>query len=95
MRHCNPFTLTVVLALAALSSAACAQRQLNADQREAIRERWQAADRNGDGAIDRAEAEAGLPRVYTHFDRLDTDGDGRLTAEELRAMADAARARRR
>lgn len=83
------------LALAALSSSACAQRQLSDAQRQKIVERWQAADRDGDGAIDRAEAEAGLPRVYKNFDKLDSDGDGRLTPEELRAMAERFGERRR
>lgn len=38
-------------------------------------------DANGDGAIDRAEA-AAHPKLATHFDRLDANRDGRLTANE-------------
>lgn len=89
------FLLATALALAALSSSACAHRQLTDDQRQQMLERWQAADRNGDGVIDRAEAEAGLPRIYKNFDKLDSDGDGRLTPEELRAMAQRFGERRR
>ncbi len=40
-------------------------------------------DTNGDGVVDRAEA-AQSPRLARHFERLDRDGDGRLTADELR-----------
>lgn len=87
--------MSTALVLAATSSSACAQRQLSDDQKQEILERWQAADRNSDGVIDRAEAEASLPRVYKHFDKLDTDGDGRLTPEELRAMAERFGNRRR
>lgn len=50
-------------------------------------ERFMAADKNGDGALTREEAEAaGLSRVLEHFDRLDTNGDGKLTQDELRAL---------
>lgn len=38
-------------------------------------------DTNGDGAIDRTEAAAN-PRLAQGFDRLDRDGDGRLTRGE-------------
>jgi hypothetical protein len=40
-----------------------------------------ALDTNGDGAIDRSEA-AKAPRMAEHFDRLDANKDGRITAEE-------------
>jgi len=38
-------------------------------------------DTNGDGAVDRAEA-AKSPRFAEHFDRIDKNGDGRITADE-------------
>jgi Ca2+-binding EF-hand superfamily protein len=40
-----------------------------------------ALDTNGDGAIDRNEA-AKAPRMAEHFDRLDANKDGRISAEE-------------
>lgn len=40
-----------------------------------------AIDTNGDGAIDRREA-AARPRLAEHFDRLDRNHDGRITADE-------------
>lgn len=45
--------------------------------------RFGTADRDGDGLISRAEAETGLPRVAPIFERVDTDGDGQLTAAEI------------
>ncbi|TXH64696.1 MAG: calcium-binding protein [Lysobacteraceae bacterium] len=38
-------------------------------------------DANGDGAVDRTEA-AKAPRLLEHFDRLDADKDGRISAAE-------------
>jgi hypothetical protein len=38
-------------------------------------------DTNGDGVIDRNEA-AAHPKMAEHFDRLDANKDGRITAEE-------------
>ena len=38
-------------------------------------------DTNGDGVIDRSEAAAN-PKMAEHFDRLDANRDGRITAEE-------------
>jgi Ca2+-binding EF-hand superfamily protein len=52
------------------------------------------ADADGDGALSRAEAERGLPRVAEKFGRIDRDGDGWLTREELQAWLAARRAAR-
>lgn len=41
------------------------------------------ADSDGDGAVTRAEA---LAEAGRRFDRLDLNRDGRLTADELRAV---------
>lgn len=55
--------------------------------RASVEDRLQAADTNQDGAIDRAEADASLPRVAQFFDRLDADGNGRLTVDEVQRVA--------
>jgi Ca2+-binding EF-hand superfamily protein len=38
-----------------------------------------------DGALSRAEAEQRSPRLARHFDAIDANGDGRITALEIRA----------
>lgn len=49
-------------------------------------ERLKAADKDGDGAISKAEADAaGLKGLSAHFDKLDANKDGKVTREELRA----------
>lgn len=65
------------------------------ETRQSAQDRLHAADANQDGAIDRAEAQASLPRVAKAFDRLDTDGDGRLTAAEVQQLASRFAGRRR
>jgi len=47
-------------------------------------ERWQAADTNGDGSIDLAEAQTGMPRAAQNFGRIDADNNGLLSRDEMR-----------
>jgi hypothetical protein len=58
-------------------------------------ERFRSADTNGDGSIDLAEAQQGMPRAAEHFGELDADSNGLLTHEELRAGMHKHRGERR
>ena len=49
-----------------------------------MHERLKAADKDGDGKISRAEAVA-MPRLAKHFDQIDTNKDGFLGREEMKA----------
>ena len=50
-------------------------------------DKFTAADKDGDGALSRNEAEeAKLVRVVDNFDRIDVNRDGKVTREELRTM---------
>lgn len=67
-----------------------ANRDARLSQRElrtSVENHLRAADINRDGAIDREEAEAGLPQLARFFGRLDADGNGRLTADEVQRVA--------
>ncbi|HEY6864234.1 MAG TPA: EF-hand domain-containing protein [Burkholderiales bacterium] len=46
-----------------------------------------------DGALSRAELERRSPRLARHFDAIDADGDGRVTAAEIRAWRRSDRSR--
>jgi len=46
-------------------------------------EHWKAADKDGDGAISRSEAEAGMPMLFRRFDQLDANKDGKITRDEM------------
>lgn len=51
-------------------------------------ERFSNTDTNGDQMISQAEAEAaGAQRLVKNFDKIDTNGDGQLTKEEIKSKA--------
>jgi len=55
--------------------------------RQQWEERFRQADKDYSRSLDRAEAEAGLPKVlFRHFDGIDLDRDAQITPEELWAM---------
>jgi Ca2+-binding EF-hand superfamily protein len=47
-----------------------------------------------DGGLSRAEAERRAPRLARHFEAIDSDGNGRITAAEIRAWRRAGGGRR-
>ncbi len=67
-------------------------------RRESARARFQEyfnkADTDGDGALSRAEAEQGMPRIARKFDAIDANRDGKVTQDEMRAWFQARRAAR-
>lgn len=58
-----------------------------AERKAEMERRFKAADKDGDGHISRAEAEASMPKVAKRFDVLDANKDGKLTREELASGA--------
>lgn len=67
-------------------------KPLSQGEIKAIRD-FQMLDFNKDGKISRKEL-ALVPRLYSSFDEADTDHDGYLTLDEVRAFAIKYRARR-
>lgn len=50
-----------------------------------MQERWKAADKDGDGALSRAEIDtADMPMLSRNFEKLDRNKDGKLTTAEMR-----------
>ena len=70
-----------------LAAIGTAYAQESRTDRE-IDERFAAADKNKDGKLTLEEAKAGMPRVATNFQRIDTQKKGYVTAAEIKAMAD-------
>ena len=56
-------------------------------------ERFNAADKDHDGYLSRAETKASMPTVEAHFDKVDANHDGHITREDLRDVGDAMSAR--
>jgi Ca2+-binding EF-hand superfamily protein len=48
-----------------------------------MRERFAAADKNGDGRLTREEANGKMPRVYNNFQIIDRGGKGYVTLQEI------------
>ena len=74
--------LSVAVTLALASAAAFAQAKQAAPDHAKARMQL---DANHDGVIDRAEA-AKAPKLAEHFDQMDTNKDGKLSADERRQM---------
>lgn len=90
MKNVNLKLASVLLIAALGASAAIAQtppEPPKGDRAAKMQERIKAADKDGDGRISRAEAVA-LPRIAKHFDEIDTNKDGFITKEEMKAFHD-------
>jgi len=51
----------------------------------AMGERLRSADKDGDGAISAEEAKT-MPMLADHFAEVDTNHDGKVTREEMKAV---------
>ena len=82
-------TLILIFAAAVTISAAnpaiAGDTEGKGDRAHKVHERLKAADKDGDGKISKAEADASLPRIAKHFGDIDSNKDGFVTKEELRA----------
>jgi Ca2+-binding EF-hand superfamily protein len=46
-------------------------------------ERFQQADSNKDGRLTKAEANGKMPRLHANFEKVDSDGDGYVTQQDI------------
>jgi len=59
---------------------------MSAEDKEIIA-KFKAADKNHDGKLTLAEAQAGMPRVAAHFSYIDSQGRGYVTLDQILALA--------
>ncbi len=60
------------------------RRDVREMRREKMRERFDAADQNGDRALSREEAGRVGPRSKENFESVDSNKDGKATPDEIR-----------
>jgi Ca2+-binding EF-hand superfamily protein len=85
MQFAKNIRLLVTCALLALAMTANAD---NASKNREIAERFAKCDANHDGKLTKAEANGCMPRIYSHFDYIDSSKKGYLTIAEIQAVAD-------
>jgi len=60
-------------------------KSMHEQMRTRMQEHWKAADKDGDGALSRAEVDAaGMKMLSRDFNKLDKNKDGKLTHDEVR-----------
>lgn len=73
----------VIAALALTAMPVQAQTQ-GGKAGQKLEERFAAADKDHDGKLTKAEAEAGMPRLAKHFDEIDAQKTGSVTLEQVK-----------
>lgn len=74
--------LSTLVCLAALPFGV-ALADIDPDTLATLKSRFAAADKNGDGKLTREECEAGMPRIYRGFDKIDSDKKGYITLDQI------------
>jgi Ca2+-binding EF-hand superfamily protein len=78
--------LPCVLSLLILATPLVAGAEVDPDTLATLKSRFAAADKNGDGKLTREECQAGMPRIYRGFDRIDGDQKGYITLDQIVAF---------
>lgn len=59
----------------------------NVTKDQEIKQRFAKCDKNHDGKLTKEEAKGCMPRIYDHFDYVDSAGNGYVTVAEIEAIA--------
>ncbi len=80
-RHFGAAAFAGVMIAAGLGAA----HAQSAAQIAMVESRFAAADKDKDGKLTLAEAQAGMPRVAANFSKIDRAGKGYVTIDEIKA----------
>lgn len=78
-----------ISSLTLLAASAWAQGAAGIDSAamlQLVEQRFKAADKNQDGLLTKAEADAGMPRLAKTFERIDVDKKGSVTLVQVKAF---------
>lgn len=85
-------TLLAFAGIVSMAALAPAQAADDSYKEKQLEKHFKAADKDHDGKLTRAEAEAGMPRVAKNFDQIDKDKKGYVTLDDIKqAMQKAQR----
>ena len=59
----------------------------NVKMDQEIKQRFAKCDKNNDGKLTKEEAKGCMPRIYDHFDYIDSAGNGYVTVAQIEAIA--------
>ena len=79
------FKRTLIAALFLVPALGFAADNATAPKGERGSHFFKKADADGNGALSRAEADKAMPRLAAKFDQIDTNKDGQLSRDELKA----------
>jgi Ca2+-binding EF-hand superfamily protein len=77
-----------------LAEIQAAKKQMGKEAHKRGAERFNAADKNADGMLDREEAKS-MPKVAKNFDAIDADKNGTVTGKEIHDYMKARREERK
>ena len=81
MKSLSRVVATVLFAL--VVPVTVAKADIDPETLATLKTRFAAADKNGDGKLTREECQAGMPRIYRGFDKIDADGKGYITLDQI------------
>lgn len=59
------------------------REKMRGEMRAKAEQRWTEADKDGDGALSREEAQASMPGLAERFEKFDSNGDGKIARDEM------------
>lgn len=76
-------SIVFTLAILCLSTPYVVHADIDPDTLATLKSRFAAADKNGDGKLTREECQAGMPRIYRGFDKIDGESKGYITLDQI------------